>query len=149
MSSFVITQIDVAIQLFTSLTQHGGGSPAYRSNLQWLAKLRARASSKIAAQKGNREQNYRNDTRRSSAAGEDSEDVELLGWRTRLIERGGHNRQTVRTIHNPSTPATSQITQDTNPLASRTPFAGPETNMQNPSLLFVTPDSTNDLVSTT
>lgn len=60
------------------------------------------------------------------------EDVELLGWRTRLIERAGRGRgKTVRTFPLAETPTGSQITDVAMPSAS---------------LPAVTLDSTNDIV---
>lgn len=40
MATFALEKIDVAIYLFTSLTHHGGGTPRYHRNLQWLQKIR-------------------------------------------------------------------------------------------------------------
>ncbi len=106
MATFVLEQIDAAVSLFTSLTHHGGSTPRYRRNLQWLQKLRARASSKIAMA-ASTAHTHRPDLRRDAGAGqrtgsddreEEAEDFELLGWRTRLIERAGRGRPTISTI---------------------------------------------------
>lgn len=103
MATFALGQIDVAISLFTSLTQHGGSTPRYHRNLQWLHKLRARASSKIASVSAAQKTFFQRDTgpdqRTSSEDREEAEDFELLGWRTRLIERAGQGRPTISTIH--------------------------------------------------
>uniref|UniRef100_A0A8H7NQV2 Xylanolytic transcriptional activator regulatory domain-containing protein n=1 Tax=Bionectria ochroleuca TaxID=29856 RepID=A0A8H7NQV2_BIOOC len=48
MSSFVLTQLNASISLFTSLLQHGARTPRYKRNLQWLIKLRARALTEIS-----------------------------------------------------------------------------------------------------
>lgn len=113
MASFVLAQIDAAISLFTSLLQLGARTPRYSNNLQWLLNLRTRALAKMsglsAAQRDGQDpssglQNNNCDGDRSQ-----DEDVELLGWRTRLIERVGQGRQkTIRTIHLVDTPTDSQ-----------------------------------------
>jgi hypothetical protein len=118
MSAFALAQIDAAIDLFIFLIQHGAGSPRYQRNLQWLLKLRARVLSKIsttasAPQDGPQRQLDQNWRRTDDR--ENGEDVELLGWRTRLIERGGQDRQTIKTIHVPSTPTDSHATNISNP----------------------------------
>ncbi|KAM5344358.1 hypothetical protein ACJ41O_012895 [Fusarium nematophilum] len=105
MASFVLAQIDAAISLFTSLLQHGARTPRYKSNLQWLLNLRSRALSKISGAATSQ--------RDGDGHREHDEDVELLGWRTRLIERAGQGRQkTIRTIHLVETPSDSQTTTD-------------------------------------
>ncbi|OQV06667.1 Fungal specific transcription factor domain-containing protein [Cladophialophora immunda] len=157
MANFVLAQIDAAIDLFTSLTQLGTNTPRYHRNLQWLVKLRARASSKISrastAQKANAERGADPDVRRSSEDREDGEDVELLGWRTRLIERAGQDRLTIRTIRFAATPTGSHITDISgHPPDNRQPV-GPqgqprtaEMMMPSASLPFLTPDPTDDLL---
>jgi hypothetical protein len=88
----VLAQIDATIDLFMLLIQRYASTPRYQRNLQWLLKLRARALSKIsteasAPQDDTQRSVEHNWTRRSDDR-ENGEDVELLGWRTRLIERG-------------------------------------------------------------
>lgn len=145
MAGFVLSQIDAAISLFTSLLQHGARTPRYKRNLQWLLNLRTRALSKTtkASADGNgappqrvvdpdRQQDGDGDGDGDGHRDQD-EDVELLGWRTRLIERAGQGRgKTVRTI----------------PLAAETPTGSQITGaaMPSSSLPAVTPDSTNDIV---
>jgi hypothetical protein len=117
MSSFVLAQIDAAIQLFITLIQQGATTPRYQRNLQWLVKLRTRAVSKTTPLTNPRPE-------QSNAHGmpiavdesrDPGEDVELLGWRTRLIERAGKGRQTSKTIAAPATPTGSHITVGSNP----------------------------------
>lgn len=108
MADFVMTQIDAAIGLFTSLLQHGAHTPRYRRNLQLLLSLRTKMVSKMSTAKTT--QGSHDDTSLSDEAGNpkaeqgdrehSEEDVELLGWRTRLVDRAGHSRQTtIHTIH--------------------------------------------------
>ncbi|KAJ4263378.1 hypothetical protein NW762_006197 [Fusarium torreyae] len=112
MTKFALTQIDAAISLFTSLLQHGAQTPRYKSNLQWLLNLRTRALAKISSvstsNRGNIQEDGDEEGQNNNEDREDDEDVELLGWRTRLIERAGQNQQkTIRTIRLSETPTVS------------------------------------------
>ncbi|KAL4749214.1 hypothetical protein BDW72DRAFT_195035 [Aspergillus terricola var. indicus] len=160
MATFVLGQIDIAIELFTSLVQPAN-TPRYRRNLQWLVKLRARVSSKISTAStqvnSQRPENAApaNDIQTDAARGdrEDSEDVELLGWRTRLIERADHqNRHTIRTI-----PLPGSLNDSSDPPPRDAGFentqSGGDANltnldptMPNVSFPWVTPDSTDGLL---
>lgn len=157
MSSFVLTQIDAAVELFVSLINHGGGTPRYRRNLQWLLKLRARASSRISAtsavRRSDSQQVVGQDRQRGSESGEDGEDVELLGWRTRLIERAGQDRQTIKTIPVTTGPADDysagvpdQSTDHRGAGGAQGLPRTTETTMSGMSIPLATPDSTNGLV---
>ncbi|KAL4764891.1 Zn(II)2Cys6 transcription factor [Aspergillus foveolatus] len=160
MATFVLGQIDTAIELFTSLVQTAN-TPRYRRNLQWLTKLRARVSSKISTASiqanSQRPENAALASDRLTGAirgdREDSEDVELLGWRTRLIERADHhNRHTIRTI-----PLPGSLNDGPDPTPRDAGFenaqSGGDTNLTNldptvPNVSFpwVTPDSTDGLL---
>lgn len=163
MASFVLQQIDAAISLFTSLLAHGARTPRYKSNLQWLLNLRTRALSKISeasnttenggAQRAANPDIRRNTNQDRDREGEenDEEDVELLGWRTRLIERAGQGgrRKVIRTIHLAGTPTDSQATAE----PVNFPLYDSHTRGQlGPSdavsaMPSMTVDSTNDVVS--
>ncbi|KAI2919210.1 hypothetical protein CBS147320_8664 [Aspergillus niger] len=158
MATFALTQVDAAINLFTSLAQHGANTPRYCRNLQWLSKLRARASSKIATVStatqqvdSQRDQGDPDGQEIGREDREDSEDVELLGWRTRLIERAGQGRPTIRTIQLAETPTDAYESLD---VSNASPPGHPQgelgigNNIMMPgsSLPMVTPDSTNDLL---
>ncbi|KAK7728427.1 hypothetical protein SLS63_006656 [Diaporthe eres] len=118
MAGFVLSQIDAAISLFTSLLQHGARLPRYKRNLQWLLNLRTWALSKTSKASAAQHEGLGGpQAQRDGGDGEgdghrdQDEDVELLGWRTRLIERAGRGRgKTVRTIPLAETPTGSQIT---------------------------------------
>ncbi|KAI8666838.1 Fungal-trans domain-containing protein [Fusarium keratoplasticum] len=159
MASFALTQIDAAISLFTSLLQHGAHPLRYKRNLQWLLNLRTRALSKISSVSALQRGNSRRDT---NAAGqndgedgdrdrEDDEDVELLGWRTRLIERMGQGHQkTIRTIRLSETPS---VSPNMNVTSTSVNSFNPQGQMgisdmanSNPSLPAVNLDSTNELL---
>ncbi|GCB23345.1 uncharacterized transcriptional regulatory protein C1F7.11c [Aspergillus awamori] len=158
MATFALTQVDAAINLFTSLVQHGANTPRYCRNLQWLSKLRARASSKIATVftatqqvDSQRDQVDPDGQEIGREDREDSEDVELLGWRTRLIERAGQGRPTIRTIQLAETPTDSYESLD---VSNASPHGHPQGElgtgdnimMPGSSLPMVTPDSTNELL---
>jgi hypothetical protein len=159
MASFALAQIDAAIDLFIFLIQHGAGTPRYQRNLQWLLKLRARASSKVStatsAAQDDPQRHVGQNWRRSDER-ENGEDVELLGWRTRLIERGGQDPQTVRTIHLPTTPADSHTTNFSNPLPEENHLGNTQNQLRmaemltsSASLPSTTADSTDELVRLT
>ena len=160
MANFVLTQIDAAISLFTSLVQHGARTPRYKSNLQWLLNLRTRALSKLSEASvapGGLPQRHdalqqQSTVRDGDGNGEQDEDVELLGWRTRLIERAGQGRQkTIRTIRLVETPTGSQTTEAGDLPPTEPQFQGftSERDLVPPSgsLSAAVLDSTNDLVS--
>ncbi|KAH7082385.1 fungal-specific transcription factor domain-containing protein [Paraphoma chrysanthemicola] len=141
MFSFILAQIDAAITLFTSLIRLGAGTPRYRRNLKWLSKLRARvvantpnADETSSAQPGNHDQE-----REATDEDGNNEDVELLGWRTRLIERGGQARRRIRTINLAATPPGSHVTDNSSPGHNRTGFQ----NLQAP-LAARQPRASND-----
>jgi hypothetical protein len=159
MAAFVLAQVDAAIDLFIFLIQHGASTPRYQRNLQWLLKLRARALSKVstaasASQDGPQrplDQHWRGSDDR-----EGGEDVELLGWRTRLIERGGQDRQTIRTIRVPTTPADSHTTNLSNPPPEGNHFGYTQDQLRmaemltsSASLPSTAADSTDELVRLT
>jgi hypothetical protein len=156
MATFVLAQIDAAIDLFTSLTQHGTSTPRYHRNLQWLLKLRVRASSKISTMasttaKADSQRDTDPDRRKGSEDRGEGEDVELIGWRTRLIERA--DRLTIRTIHFATAPTDSRFTDTSNqpPNQNYAELSQGQPRLAEmipPSILLpmVTPDSTNDLV---
>lgn len=139
MAPFVLTQIDAAIALFSSLLAHGAKTPRYQRNLQWLSKLRSRVIARVSSASQTRQissQAAAGDVEAQPSDKSDSEDAELVGWRTRLIERVGQNRQTSTTVRHATTLSN---TEHLSPNAS---------NMIHPTTYFSlqTPDSMNDLV---
>lgn len=159
MASFVLTQIDAAINLFTSLLQHGAHTPRYKRNLQWLIKLRTRALSKMSEASATQRGAMQKETELGHISGneeedgqrEENEDVELLGWRTRLIERAGQaHHKKARTIRLDSTPTDSihagvaDVPLDES--YSRGQMGIADSMIPNMSLPSVILDSTNDLV---
>ncbi|KAL1893125.1 hypothetical protein Sste5346_006557 [Sporothrix stenoceras] len=108
MAHFVLLQIDTSIALFSSLVQNGANTPRYQRNLQWLQKLRSRAAAKMAKaqqQTANQDRNMDDQIAiqrdhpvpaMAPTNGQDDrdKDVDLIGWRTRLI-RQADQQQTV------------------------------------------------------
>ncbi|CAK7207518.1 hypothetical protein SEUCBS139899_010328 [Sporothrix eucalyptigena] len=119
MAHFVLLQIDRAIALFTSLVQNGANTPRYQRNLQWLHKLRARA----AAKKARAEEQPDAGRAAITDQGQDDKDIELIGWRTRLIRQADQQQQqqTVVTIaspvHAPLTNTSTTLTTTTDTAA--------------------------------
>lgn len=154
MATFVLAQIDAAIGLFTSLTQHGASTPRYRRNLKWLLKLRARASSKISAASTAQNVDLKRDINRiTSEDREDGEDAELLGWRTKLIERAGQDRPTVSAIRLAATPTGSHVSNLYNPLPNQNHYGTPQDQLSaadmpisSTSMPFTAINPTDDLV---
>lgn len=150
MASFAVRQIDVAIALFTSLTQHGANTPRYRRNLQWLQKLRAKASDKISEASAAPRLSPQRDE--NSEEREDADDVELLGWRTRLIERVGQDRPTRSTIRLPATPTGSLTSNapgsvtDQNTIGNNNHVDGTDPSRPYASLPFTAPDPIDDIL---
>lgn len=87
--------------------------------LQWLQQLQARTAAKIskASTTEKHDQTRADRSLQHSSDSEEAEDVELVGWRTRLINRLGQGRPSTSTIPAPATPAGSQVTNLSNPAA--------------------------------
>ena len=155
MTKFALTQIDAAISLFTSLLQHGAQTPRYKSNLQWLLNLRTKALAKIFSVSTSNRDYIQGDGegqgQDKNQDREDDEDVELLGWRTRLIERAGQNQQkTIRTIRLSETPTVSPnmnvANSSLNNFHPQTQMGTSDMPNVSPSMPAMNMDSTNDLV---
>ena len=94
MAAFALAQIDAAVGLFMSLINGGASTPRYRRNLHWLQTLRSRATARMQDDRRNEEPNFGfpiMPTERS----EGHDDVDLLGWHTRLIQRATNGTGTV------------------------------------------------------
>ena len=92
MTQVAIGIVDSTIACYTSVVW-SRNSPRMVKNLRWLVKLREKITTKVAqspAASANEAP--------PASYGQDDDDVELLGWRTRLIERAGKGLQTARTI---------------------------------------------------
>ncbi|KAH8587807.1 hypothetical protein B0O99DRAFT_526197, partial [Bisporella sp. PMI_857] len=141
MATFVLTQIDAAITLFTSLLEHGAKTPRYQRNLQWLCKLRSRVSARIsvASQARQMSSQLNADAEAQVSDKEDGEDAELLGWRTRLVERAGQNHQTSRTVHHAPTLSRAENLSTSSPNTSNSMHPMTSCSLQ-------TPDSMNDIL---
>ena len=105
LAGFALSQVDGAIALYTSVVQNGGTSRLVK-NLQWLLRLRGRAYSKMS-----RLANVSHSGPPGTEEPSDDEDIELIGWRTRLIERAGNGLQKATTIS--STTPTAHFAQAT------------------------------------
>lgn len=99
LAGFALLQIDGAITLYTAAVQ-SRPSRSMVNNLQWLLRLRHRAEVKMASASAT----MAADTMPGEGVVDgdrETEDVELLGWRTRLIQRAPKS-QTATTISEPS-----------------------------------------------
>lgn len=140
----VVEQLDASVSLFTSLIQHGASTPRYQRNLQGLLQLRALAASRISsALDNNMQQQSVSQTcqeGRSAHGVGGNEDVELIGWRTRLVERAGHDRRTIRTISVTTSPISASDTTH-----CQTSFRNQAKDIQSPLIFSDTAYSTADL----
>jgi hypothetical protein len=108
LASYALSLIDSSIHLYTSLIQSHSTTRLVK-NLEWLLKLRQRANMRITTAAS--EQNDG-----AEVQSDEGEDVELIGWRTRLVQRLGKGAQTATTI----TPTQSAATPSPNTAMART-----------------------------
>lgn len=90
LSEFARGQIDLAIACYSSLLR-GTTSKTLLQNHDWLVRLRDRCASEVSRLPGTHAPDGTSSSRHA-------EDAELLGWRTRLIERaatGGHKATSI------------------------------------------------------
>lgn len=114
LAPFALAQIDSATNLFgAALTTVA--SPRMVQNLQWLLSIRARCSAKIEAGGSSGGQN----SNVSHADDSNDDHGELIGWRTRLIQRASNRVQTAKTIQRDS-PSLSTTTVSPNTLLTST-----------------------------
>lgn len=90
LSEFALGQIDVASACYAELLRTTS-SRTLMQNHEWLVRLRARCSARMAQSAGK-------EARNPASRDEEDGDVELLGWRTRLIERAQRGGQKATTI---------------------------------------------------
>jgi hypothetical protein len=108
LASYALSLIDSAIGLYTNIIQSHSTTRLLR-NLEWLLKLRQRASSRMATASS-----FQADY--SSREPEEEDDVELIGWRTRLIQRLGKGNNLATTV----TPTQSAATPSPNTAMAQT-----------------------------
>ncbi|WVW85195.1 hypothetical protein I302_107233 [Kwoniella bestiolae CBS 10118] len=107
LATFALSQIDATVSLYTSGVQ-GGASKRTVNNLRWLLRLRAQAARKIEKAVGG--QSVAQSTTYDVGSDSEDENIELIGWRTRLIERVSKGGQTAKTISQ-TTPSASAATE--------------------------------------
>ncbi|WVQ67495.1 uncharacterized protein L199_005695 [Kwoniella botswanensis] len=107
LASFALSQIDATVALYTSGVQ-GGASKRTVNNLRWLLRLRVQAARKIEKAIGG--QSTAQQTNYDVGSDSEDENIELIGWRTRLIERISKGGQTAKTISQ-TTPTASAATE--------------------------------------
>jgi hypothetical protein len=100
LAPFALSQIDSAILLFAKVLQ-SWPSPRLAKNLKWLHRLRSRAAAKL-----------------STGSTSDEEDVELVGWCTRLVQRAATGSQTAKTILAKAAPSPNVFSSPNDDLTS-------------------------------
>jgi len=108
LASYALSLIDSAIGLYTNIIQSHSTTRLLR-NLEWLLKLRQRAGSRIASVSTMQLDHV-------AQTSDDEDDAELIGWRTRLVQRLGKGTQMATTI----TPSQSVATPSPNTAMART-----------------------------
>jgi hypothetical protein len=95
LASFAYTIIDSTINVY-AMAVRNRNSPRMVKNLNWLVGLRDKIMSRAAQMPAVLPSG---DPDFSASQTEDVDTVDLLGWRTRLIERAGQGLLVSRTIH--------------------------------------------------
>lgn len=108
LAPLAMSLIDNAINLYTNIVQSNSTGRLLK-NLEWLLRLRQRANAKMAGSTAD-------ETAHAVYPESEEEDIELLGWRTRLVSRLGKRAQTAITI----TPTQSATTPSLNTVMTRT-----------------------------
>ncbi|KAE8543300.1 hypothetical protein D1P53_000002 [Cryptococcus gattii VGV] len=112
LATFALSQIEQAIHVYSVLIKQNN-SPSMVQNHDWLLRLQQRGARKIAQAAGMGGANLSSGVGSGSgggeadAGGQEEEDRELLGWKTRLIERAGSGVHTAVNISSSSNPAGS------------------------------------------
>lgn len=102
LARFALTQVGKTIALFLQAVQTRP-TPKLMSNLRFLLRLNNRAWDAV-----NRYESGVPPDNGGQAADSDSDsDIELLGWRTRLVERAAEGSRFAMTIPSPTVPAVS------------------------------------------
>ncbi|KLT43595.1 hypothetical protein CC85DRAFT_301200 [Cutaneotrichosporon oleaginosum] len=112
LAGLVLGQIDHSIKLYSSVLRDHA-TPSLLQNHQWLLRLRARALSKV-------------EHAPPPPGDEGDVDVELLGWRTRLVERArGQRRATTIRRDGDDSPATASLGASPAPMHMPDAMPGP------------------------
>lgn len=119
LTPYALTLIDSTILLLTRVIV-SWPSPRMAKNLKWLHRLRGRAAAKLSTVVPNHSNTNItvNPGATESGSTSDDEDVELVGWCTRLVQRGESGAQTVRTILSKSAPSPNVFSSPSNELTS-------------------------------
>lgn len=119
LAPYALTLIDSTILLLTRVIV-SWPSPRMAKNLKWLHRLRGRAAAKLStvAPNANPPGTSGNVAGSTSGSTSDDEDVELVGWCTRLVKRGATGAQTVRTILSKSAPSPNVFSSPSNELTA-------------------------------
>ncbi|WVR04220.1 hypothetical protein IAU60_001220 [Kwoniella sp. DSM 27419] len=103
LAQFAITSIDMAIAVYSALIKQNN-SPSMVKNHDWLLRLRHRAFDKVVSQAQAQVPN-----RATAGEGPDEEeDLDIVGWKTRLIESAANGSQIAVNISHPTATRTTQ-----------------------------------------
>ncbi len=116
LAPYALTLIDSTILLLSRVIV-SWPSPRMAKNLKWLHRLRGRAAAQLSTVTPNPNPAPPAVGTESGSASDD-EDVELVGWCTRLVQRGATGSQTVRTILSKSAPSPNVFSSPNTELSS-------------------------------
>lgn len=109
LTPFALSLVETTVKIYTTVVRHRN-SPRMMKNLQWLERLRLRIQSKLAQTPDS----AAFEAVTAEDPGED--DVDLLGWKTRLIERAGQGSQTAKTVGTQNGRGAAILRQSESPL---------------------------------
>jgi len=124
LSGMALAQIDHSIKLYSSVLKDHA-TPSLVQNHQWLLRLRQRALAKIEHDRSDQ-----NSPRRAEEEEDDEIDIELLGWRTRLVERARHPHRSSTTASVPPGPSSAPALPSLSPSVTAPPPAPIEQVLQ-------------------
>ncbi|ODN75930.1 hypothetical protein L202_05915 [Cryptococcus amylolentus CBS 6039] len=101
LAAFALSQIEQAIHVYSTLIKQNN-SPSMVQNHDWLVRLHQRSAKKIAQTCATAGNGTGPHTWKDDEQGQEEEDRELLGWKTRLIERAASGAH--KAINIPSKP---------------------------------------------
>ncbi|WRT65255.1 uncharacterized protein IL334_002198 [Kwoniella shivajii] len=136
LAQFALTSIDQSISVYSSLIKQNN-SPSMVQNHDWLIRLRSRAFTKIISSNQKQNQEWETGSGRSQLGSLNNdtgveEDMDIVGWRTRLIESASNGSQIAINIPSSSGAAgptsSSNINKQLNPTNAL--FTPPPTSTQ-------------------
>ncbi|RSH94924.1 hypothetical protein EHS25_000008 [Saitozyma podzolica] len=109
LTPYALSLVETTVKIYTTVVRHRN-SPRMMKNLQWLERLRLRIQSKLVQTPDSAV------FEAVSAEDPGEDDIDLLGWKTRLIERAGQGSQTAKTVGTQNGRGAAILRQSESPL---------------------------------